>query len=242
MKKKKSDSSVWEFNLEQKVVHKLVLFSSLPGNSGLFNGKMGLIIFFLHYCKHTGNKTYESIAYDLLDEIMKEISEDSPKNFSIGLSGIGWGIEYMIQKGFVEGDSLEVCEEVDRKLMEKDPVRITDYSIATGLGGVLHYILAHIKGVHGQTGNLPFDKKYLNDLFLAASQLESKEDIPEQTLELAGKYIAFCKTGRIPDYTLDILPFINNGEIDEKTIGFAPVGINDGLAGMLMHKLNILSH
>lgn len=33
---------------------------------------------------------------------------------------IGWGIEYLIQNGFVVGDNVNVCEENDQKIMRTD--------------------------------------------------------------------------------------------------------------------------
>ena len=36
---------------------------------------------------------------------------------------------YLIANTFVEGDSLEICEEIDSKIMETDPRRLTDYTL-----------------------------------------------------------------------------------------------------------------
>lgn len=39
---------------------------------------------------------------------------------------------YLIQNKFIEGESVEVCEEIDNKIMETDPRRISDYTLQTG--------------------------------------------------------------------------------------------------------------
>src|ERR1035437_3983241 len=112
-----------EFSKEQQIIHQLLLKSGEENNIGLCNGKMGLVLFFVHYSKITCNPIYEDIADELMNEITREIHNYLPIGFDSGLSGIGWGIEYLIQKRFLEGNSLEICEEIDKKLMEKDPGR-----------------------------------------------------------------------------------------------------------------------
>jgi hypothetical protein len=58
-----------------------------------------------------------------------------PFSLDKGLTGIGWGIEYLIQNGSVKGESVEICEEIDYRIMETDPKRITDFSLETGFEG-----------------------------------------------------------------------------------------------------------
>ena len=51
-----------DFALEQQIIHQLLLRSSIGDDIGLFDGKMGLIIFFYHYFRHTGNSVYKDTA------------------------------------------------------------------------------------------------------------------------------------------------------------------------------------
>lgn len=99
-------------------------------------------------------------------------------SFASGLSGIGWGVEYLIQNGFVEGEGVEICEEIDQKIMKTDPRRIVDMSLDTGFEGILHYVVYHLQGAFKQNIRLPFDERYLSDLYAVCKLLkEQKNDI-----------------------------------------------------------------
>lgn len=147
--------------LLRNISNKLLLNSSLLEPPGLFNGKMGNILFFFHYARYTGNALYENFAGELLDEVLEDIHDELPICFADGLCGIGWGVEYLIQKGFVEGNADEILKEIDRKVMERDPRRITDYSFETGLEGVSWYVLCRLGSVN-EVGN--FDSLYVKEL------------------------------------------------------------------------------
>lgn len=115
--------------------------SSFTGNLGLFHGRMGIILFFAHYARATQCKHYEDIAGCLLDELYEEIHENLPVNLENGLCGIGWGIEYLVQQGFMEGDTDEILADIDRKVMKLGPARITTLGFIHPLyGNDLHVI------------------------------------------------------------------------------------------------------
>ena len=38
---------------------------------GLYNGKMGMVIFFFHYARYTGNSLYQDFAEEFLNEILE---------------------------------------------------------------------------------------------------------------------------------------------------------------------------
>jgi len=227
-----------EFNIEQQIIHQLLLKSGQEYNIGLFNGKMGLVLFFAHYSKITCNLIYEDIADELMNEITEEIHNDLPIGFDSGLSGIGWGIEYLIQKGFLKGNSLEICEEIDKKIMEKDTRRMTDYSIETGLGGIFHYVLAHIKGVKEGCDSLPFDNDYLHDLSEIALCLSYNPKMSTEMKDLCECYTEFYKNGKPIDYSLKISNFTEIIDLNEKKLNEYPIGFKKGLMSTLFFKFN----
>ncbi len=100
----------------QRIANVLLLNASFIGNPGLLNGKMGIAIFFYHYSRYSKNKIYEDYAGELVDEIYEEISTSSPVNFENGLTGMGWGIEYLVKNGFVQADTDEALEEIDNAI------------------------------------------------------------------------------------------------------------------------------
>ena len=221
--------------LEQLIIHHLLLKANLGKDIGLCHGKMGLILFFAHYYKHTGLLVYEDTADELMDELKKEIHKELPIGFASGVSGIGWGIEYMIQNRFVNDDSLKVCNAMDKKIMEKDPRRISDYSLDTGLEGILHYVLAHIKGVKSQHNVLPFDKTYLFDLYQAVSIVPQNVELSENFKLLSSKYSSFYTGGEL-DYSLHLSFIPEDLEIEKKKLNMYPLGLKNGLSGYLLKK------
>jgi len=72
------------------------------------HGNIGLTTFFYHAYRHTNNKEYEFIASKLLDKVFDNINDNIQINFEDGIVGIGLGLEYLIQNGFVKGNIDEV--------------------------------------------------------------------------------------------------------------------------------------
>ena len=234
---KNNNISITKFELDQRMLHIVMQHANSMSDLGFFSGRMGLIVFFLHYYRYTQCKVYEDIADNLMDGVLDKIHKKTLMNFSSGLAGIGWVIEYLIQNEFMEGDSLEVCREIDYMIMKKDPRRLHDYSLEIGLEGLLHYVLAHLQGVNKTTTEQPFDSIYLDDLFSAVTALD-KEKTTKNMQVLVEKYIAFYQ-GKKMDYTMDIKPFLRKDNISEKVLLDTPIGIKDGISGVLLNKILI---
>lgn len=82
--------SVQPFKL-LSIANHLLLHTSFMTNLGLFYGKMGSALFFVHYAKYTNNSIYDDFVGEILDEIYEDIHTEMPVYFSNGLSGIAWG-------------------------------------------------------------------------------------------------------------------------------------------------------
>lgn len=223
---------------ERSIIHTLLLKSSLLHDMGLFRGKTGLAIFFVHYYQLTNEVLYEDVAEELITEIEEGLYNNLPIAFESGFSGIGWGLDYLVRKGFVEGASKEVCEEIDCKIMQMDPRRITDYSFNKGIGGILLYVLDHCKLVLEQCNEIPFDDCYMDDLFSACMYLRSLNDISEETLYLANTYIAFhLNKESVPDELWNICKIAQGiANVNERQFSNYPLGLHNGLAGILFEK------
>ena len=130
----------------QKIINTLLLNASFIDNIGLMHGKMGISIFFFHLAKQTRNKIYEDYAGELIDEIYEEITLNTPVDFENGLAGIGWGIEYLAQNGFIEADTDEVLDEFDKKIF-KELIYNTpqEIGISKGLTGLGAYFLKRVQ-------------------------------------------------------------------------------------------------
>lgn len=130
-------------------------------HSGLWNGKTGMSVFFFLLSRATGNKRYEDFAGELLDDVCSNLSSRTPVSFADGLCGIGWAIEYLKAEGFITGDTNDILSEVDRQIMERDVRRITDYSMETGLEGIIAYIQIRMDN---NCNTSTFDRMYLKEI------------------------------------------------------------------------------
>lgn len=224
----------WE--LSERIQHLLILKSKLLSDVGLLDGKTGMAIAFGHLYKQTLNDVFDDCMSELVDNILETTYKGLDIGFASGFSGIGWGIEYMIQNGFVEGNGVEVCSELDLKIMEKDPRRIIDLSLETGLEGLLHYVLAHLCGAIRQGGLLPFDKTYLTDLYSSLEVVHQNNTSSALNL-LINEYMDWHNGKKALDYHWNILSFIQPIEVDEKRMLEYPLGLREGLSGVLLKQL-----
>jgi lantibiotic modifying enzyme len=131
---------------DQRIINALLLNASFIDNLGLMHGKMGIAIYFFHLARQTGNTIYEDYAGELLDEIYEEITLETPLDFENGLAGIGWGIEYLMQNGFIDADTDEVLEDFDHKLFQKLIYNATgNIGLLKGLIGLGAYFLKRVQ-------------------------------------------------------------------------------------------------
>ena len=101
MKKKNMER---EYFLHQIASHR-ILSSGFCQDSGLFQGKMGISLFFFIYARYVSNHWYEEFAGELLEDVCNGLDINIPITFVDGLCGIGWAIEFMVQSGYVEGNT-----------------------------------------------------------------------------------------------------------------------------------------
>lgn len=140
--------------IEQTARH-FLFFGSYLRDIGLFNGKMGLMIFLFHYARHSNRNLYEDFAMELFEEICRDISIYTPIGLKNGLCGIGWGILYLSQNGFIEDNINEILEEIDERIMEYDLSRIKDMSLERGFSGMALYLSERLKDPSS-----PYDMEY----------------------------------------------------------------------------------
>lgn len=137
------ESSIIKFIDSDRIVHTLMLQSFFITDIGLFEGQMGIVLALSEYSRKKEKDVFFDFSFDLLENIITKVNKGLTFSFNNGLTGIGWGIEYLIQNKFVEGSGVEICDEIDKKIMEIDPRRISDLSLNTGFEGLLHYVIYH---------------------------------------------------------------------------------------------------
>lgn len=173
-------------NLKNNIDYQL-LYGSFSTDQSLLNGRMGLSLFFFYCARVTNNHFYEDFAGELLEDICKHLAFDIAVDFADGLCGIGWAVEYMKQLGFVEGDTDEILEEIDAKVMERDLRRITDTSLEHGLEGIIAYIRARLDSPGRAKGKLPFDTCYMEELEKACQRVNIDWQSENYSLEAIWK-------------------------------------------------------
>jgi len=166
----------------QRIANVLLLNASFIDNPGLLNGKMGIAIFFYQYSRYTNNKIYEEYAGELIDEIYEEINKNTPVNFENGLTGIGWGIEYLVKNKFVQADTDEALAEIDTTVYRNSLYR--PFLLETGndiFGYGLYYLIRLTQ--HGD------DDDNLNTLFKKQHLIYLTDDC--ERILIQKKYIDF---------------------------------------------------
>lgn len=122
------------------IANKIQEMIPVTTDPGLLYGKMGMVIFFFHYARFSGQEEYEDIGMKLIESIFENIDRTTPANYASGLAGIGVGIEYLIQNKFIEGDGNEILEEVDGQIFNELIYREKiDCSLKDGLCGLGKY-------------------------------------------------------------------------------------------------------
>jgi len=213
-----------------KIRRHLILLSSSIDNLGLMNGKMGISIFFYHYYRFSKKKIYKKYADELVTEIYDEIDLKYPTNFSDGLAGIAWGIEYLIRNKFVVADSDELLGDLDRQIVKIDVRKISDYSLETGLIGLSYYVIARYvsKKRISPVISMQYVFELLQSLIKSKDEgLEIKNLIFQLQCIIKGKDLTIN-----PDFFL--LELINKNKAGSKKIfnKKLPLGINGGYAGI----------
>lgn len=159
----------------------LMLHTSHQHNLGLLNGKMGVAIFFFHYTEYVAKKVYKDFAGELINEIYNEIHVNYPCDFKDGLSGIAWGVEYLVHNQFVEGETDEILEDLDRQILERDVRRIQDNTLDTGLKGLAYYVISRC--ANRERNNNIISEEYISDLMKALQSNVYKDNENAQLIK-----------------------------------------------------------
>lgn len=189
---------------EQSLLNRYSVISTLNNDFysslGLARGKMRAVIFLFHCARSSGEAYYEEIAGCLLDQLLEQLSDKLPLDFADGLCGIGWGVEYLIQQEFIEGDADEVLAEIDSWVIHAIYLQeMDDIGLDNGILGLGHYILMRIRA-SWKTGDTYSSIELKENLIYLIDWLDGKldeaggaaEDLLEWLLEL--RTTGFYKT------------------------------------------------
>ena len=76
-------------------------------------GKMGRIIALYQLYQKTDEEEWEKMAVKLLDEVLSSCNGSLSLSYKYGLLGVGIGLEWLFQNGFLNGERDEVLSDFD---------------------------------------------------------------------------------------------------------------------------------
>lgn len=198
----------------QRIVNHLILNASFIDDLGLYYGKMGVAISLYHYGRYANESMYELLGEKLIEDIFENIHENIPVTMDKGLCGIAWGICFLLENNFLEGNIDEILCDIDNKIMERDPFRMTDLSYSTGLEGIWSYVQTRISFAKKTQSDIPFDEIYRNEL------------------------VNRVRTARLPLKVYSPLDVIRTANIDSSiNILRVSLGLDNGCAGVLLKHI-----
>ena len=191
---------------------------------GLFTGKIGIAIFFYKYGNKLNNQLYTDFAGELLDEIYEDIEDSFPVDFNVGLTGIGWGIDYLSYNGFVNGNIDEILFFIDNEVISNFHQKKFDYTFL----GPIQYILCRINNSRRSSIKQEFEdilKSVLND----ANN--------NHIVHYINKILNNPETYKREDVLSSIINFEEQNIYGYNESSFIHLGLNHGLTGYLYSKL-----
>lgn len=122
-------------------IDELQLQASVLKAPGLIYGKMGSALFFFEYARFSGVSRYEDLGMTLLEDAVENLSHNTPLNYADGLCGIGCGVEYLVQSGYLENDADELLSDIDRLVIhEIHWQHMTNVNLMFGISGLGYYL------------------------------------------------------------------------------------------------------
>lgn len=201
---------------------------------GLLYGKTGIAIYFFQYARSTSDDSYEDLGMQLIESVLEEISIGTSPDYASGLSGIGTGIAYLIQNGFITANPNEVLQEIDSKICTTIHLRqLPDASLEKGVCGIGRYLAYRIQEAIGKDEDFFIlkNKEYLIYLIdwieeLLPSSKEYLNDILDLMIEIRKTDIYVTKVEKIMTYCMHVLQGDNR------------IGIKHGKTSVALSLLN----
>ncbi|MEG1545066.1 MAG: hypothetical protein RR382_11180, partial [Tannerellaceae bacterium] len=209
----------------------------LPVDSGISEGKAGVVLWLFHYARYSG-KNGNPLAHSLLGEIDEAVKKHKlPLNFKYGLCGIGWLYMYLYANKFLRHPGVEMLQSIDHEIEGIKCDRIADLTMNYGTGGTLCYLSTRLKMMETNRVNCSFCSDFLEEMEgLARRVITDSTDIYAcfhafQYLLLRAKDV--CEEDWKPQLT-EWLDFPN--ALPEDTYFWKP-GLFDGCAGYTLPSM-----
>lgn len=200
---------------------------------GLVHGKLGTTILLYFYAQYTKNKYITILADSFLEEIIQEANSISFFNIHTGLLGIGWGISFLHQQKFITGNINEILYEIDKKVIETSPNRISNLNLENGLGGIIRYVLNRLYDAKDEYKQI-FPTDFLHELYIRSKYIIERREsnnCPETYIEYILFYENKEEISPASIYDILMLPSWNRYSKKSKDISLY------GLSGMCLEYI-----
>ena len=122
-----------ENKLLLKIANAIMINSQLTNNEGIYDGHTGHCIFLYVFARKYEMGSFETFAEYLLNDITEHLHYNQSIDFQTGLSGIAYGVYYLMRNGYVEGDPDYILGDIDEYIQKK--IDNENYSISTEIEG-----------------------------------------------------------------------------------------------------------
>lgn len=113
--------------------------ATMPGETEVALPEMGRIIHTYIRARKTGKPEIRQKADDLLEQLLNKNSSAWPVGLEKGLCGLGCGLIYLQENGYIQDAATKKLKEIDAAVTEIYP-HLGDFSFFLGRLGVNHYL------------------------------------------------------------------------------------------------------
>jgi hypothetical protein len=207
---------------KRKAICQLLLHGNSVASCGLFWGKSGIALALFHQGARQSLQPLTDYATYLIGQVAVSVSRNAPLGLEAGLAGIGWTFDFIARHHYLDIDTAEACYEIDQRIMDFNPSRITDLSLETGWAGLLTYMVSHI-GVNRD--RQPFERDYL----LQVQEVVEARFSPEDRPPAAEAFLQYM-SGRSYDLRMDASQFVRPAAHTD----MFNLSLRTGIAGQLI--------
>ena len=209
----------------RKIYHHLLLNKVYITNPGLYFGKTGCLLFFVHYAHLFEDDIHDEIVAEIIDDLFAVVGSVSALDIQHGLCGIGWGMEYILQNRLMEGDSDEILADLDKTIVNRDVKTISSHP---DFADILRYVAVRLTSPCGGGTELPFPHNYLMELYNAVGHPERTADVNIHDANTVKKTL---ETGRFTEKPIGLTDDML-GQVSLNRFPLVLSGLCNGLSGL----------
>ncbi len=169
------------FNILNKKLESIIFKNNIP--IGLYEGQMGICIYFYYLHKITEDKYYKKLADKILDNICQKIGATRTIDIKNGIAGIGLGVNYLIKNKSITGNANKILENIDNKIFRE--LSYLDNGDRIDLFSMIHLLyywyLRDIEQKKGSNIDLLYRSLIIKILNLVYAKLECNDNHQEKS-------------------------------------------------------------